>query len=89
MDNNLNAFRQKIDLLDKKILNLLAKRTLVSRKIGHYKKRNNVKPLDEERWQKVLEKNLESAKSLNLDLIFIKQIFSLIHKYSLKIQKEK
>lgn len=89
MDNNLNAFRQKIDLLDKKILNLLAKRTLVSRKIGLYKKRNNVKPLDEERWQKVLEKNLESAKSLNLDLIFIKQIFSLIHKYSLKIQEEK
>lgn len=85
--DNLKNWRKQIDTIDKQILNLLAKRFKLSQKIGQYKKEQKLPVLDKTRWIKVLELNLEQAESLNLSEDFIKKIFTLIHKYSISIQK--
>lgn len=88
MDNQLEKVRKQIDTVDQRILNLLAKRLALVKKVGQYKKTHNISTLDQQRWSQVLELNLNNAKSLNLSGVFIKRIFSTIHQYSLKVQNK-
>ena len=87
--DKLENWRKQIDDVDEKILNLLAKRISIVKKIGNYKKQNNLSALDEKRWDRVLKLTLSKAELLNLSKDFIKKLLTLIHKYSLKIQNEK
>lgn len=88
MDDKLNDWRKQIDTLDDQLLNVLVKRVNIVRKIGKFKKAHEIKPFDEKRWQEVLESKLSKALLLNLSSDFIKRIYTLIHEYSLKIEKE-
>ncbi|MBI2314914.1 chorismate mutase [Candidatus Daviesbacteria bacterium] len=88
MDNKLDKWRKQINSVDQKLLILLAKRLSLARKIGQHKKKRNLPILDQQRWNKILESNLNQAKSLNLSEIFIKRMFNLLHQYSLRVQKE-
>lgn len=88
MNNKLDSWRKKIDALDGKIINLLAKRLEIVKKIGRYKKEHQLSPLDKKRWDKILEENSNLAKSHNLSADFIKKLFDIIHLYSLKLQQK-
>ncbi len=88
MDKKLENLRKQIDNLDQDLLALFAKRTSIVRKIGKFKKIHGIPPLDEKRWQQVLEGKLVKAESLNLSKDFIKKIYTLIHKYSLRIERK-
>ncbi|PIP63223.1 3-deoxy-7-phosphoheptulonate synthase, partial [Candidatus Roizmanbacteria bacterium CG22_combo_CG10-13_8_21_14_all_34_12] len=70
--------RKQIDEIDEQIVNLLAKRMQVVEKVGQYKKENNLPPLDNSRWQKVIE----SKKG------FMKKIWKIIHDEALKVEKQ-
>ena len=87
-DNALDHWRKEIDAIDKQLLSLLAKRTEIIRKVGKFKKENKIKPLDEERWQEVLNNKLSQAKELKLPKNMIKAIYNKIHHYSLKIEEK-
>ncbi|PJA55528.1 hypothetical protein CO165_03120 [Candidatus Roizmanbacteria bacterium CG_4_9_14_3_um_filter_33_18] len=50
----------------------------VVEKVGQYKKENNLPPLDNSRWQKVIE----SKKG------FMKKIWKIIHDEALKVEKQ-
>jgi len=78
MNNKLKDFRKHIDEIDEQIVNLLAKRMQVVEKVGQYKKENNLPPLDNSRWQKVIE----SKKG------FMKKIWKIIHDEALKVEKQ-
>ncbi|PIU37263.1 hypothetical protein COT02_01780 [Candidatus Roizmanbacteria bacterium CG07_land_8_20_14_0_80_34_15] len=78
MNNKLKDFRKQIDEIDEQIVNLLAKRMQVVEKVGQYKKENNLPPLDNSRWQKVIE----SKKG------FMKKIWKIIHDEALKVEKQ-
>jgi len=53
---NLQDYRNKIDTIDKEIVQLLADRMEVSKKIGAFKKENSLPVLDEKREaEKLLE----------------------------------
>ena len=78
MNNKLKDFRKQIDEIDEQIVNLLAKRMQVVEKVGKYKKENNLPPLDNSRWQKVIE----SKKG------FMKKIWKIIHDEALKVEKQ-
>ena len=78
MNNKLKYFRKQINDIDEQIVNLLAKRMQVVEKIGQYKKENNLPPLDNSRWQKVIK----SKKG------FMKKIWKIIHDQALKVEKQ-
>ncbi|MBI3984634.1 MAG: chorismate mutase [Candidatus Levybacteria bacterium] len=84
----LKKLRKEIDEIDRELLSVVAKRASVVRKIGKLKRKNNIKPLDQKRWEEVLESRILIAKSLNLDKDFIKNLYTLIHKNSLTIESE-
>lgn len=87
MINQLDGFRKQIDKIDDQIVNLLAKRMHVVKKVGVFKKQQNIPPLDANRWQQVLNSKMEEAKSLGLNPEMIKEIYEIIHKFALKIEK--
>ena len=73
----LNIFRKQIDEVDGQIVNLLAKRMKTVKKIGRFKKENNIPVLDKLRWQEVIK----SKKG------YVKKIWNIIHDVALKIEK--
>lgn len=56
--SGLDTFREEIDILDSKIVELLEARFELCSKIGMYKKDNNLPILNENRELEVLNKNL-------------------------------
>lgn len=88
MDKKLENLRKQIDVIDKELLTSLAERTNIVRKIGKLKKAKGIVPLDEKRWQQVLEGKLGKAETMNLSKDFVKKIYNLIHVYSLEIERK-
>lgn len=76
MKNKLDGLRKQIDEIDESIINLLAKRMKIVKKVGLLKKKQNIPAFDSVRWQKVIK----SKKG------FIKKIWEIIHKEALKIE---
>jgi chorismate mutase len=86
MTDELEQLREQIDNLDASLLEILAKRAQLVDKIGQYKKERGLAPLDNARWQQVLESNKNRAQSLNLCPEFIEALYHLIHEYSLQLE---
>lgn len=79
----MEELRNKIDQIDNKILKLLEQRFKICKKIGDYKKQNNLPIQYLQR-----EKEIITTKTnmTNLNKTFIKELFELIFKESKKIQ---
>lgn len=86
--NELETLRQEIDTADQKLLEALAERMNVVKRVGEYKKQNNLPTLDRERWQKVLEDKLAKAKELGLSEDLVKEIYESVHKHALKLEEK-
>ena len=84
----LENYRKQIDLIDKKILELLKERFVITDKIWLYKKQNNISVLQPQRYKQLLEEKIKLWKSYWLDEEFIKKIFDTIHTYSVKSQEK-
>ena len=82
----LNNFRQKLDKIDKKILIALAERFKIVSEVSKFKKENNLKPLDQKRWNFVIKNRKLIGRSLGLSPKFVKNIFEEIHAEALKIE---
>lgn len=85
---NIHQLRAKIDILDETLLYTLASRMNVSRRIGEYKKNNNIAILQTSRWDTLLAKVVEKGKEYGLPLQFIEDIFNAIHETSVEVQNE-
>jgi chorismate mutase len=88
MTDELEKLRRQIDSLDATLLDILAKRARLVDKIGRYKKARGLEPLDNARWQQVLESNKNRAESLNLCPEFVEALYHLIHDYSLRLESK-
>ena len=86
-DLALKNLRSEIDVLDEQLMDVIAKRIEVVRKIGNFKKINNIEFLDEKRLQEILKVRIEKAKTLHLSEDFIKSLYILLHEYSLEVEK--
>jgi len=82
----IDTFRSLIDKLDNQTLELLAERMDVVRKIGLYKKENNIAILQIERWTNVREMCIEKAEKANLSKAFVEDIINTIHKEAIRQQ---
>jgi len=91
-DKKIVILREEIDLVDKKILFLLSQRISLVEKVGKLKKEFSIPPLQQNRFNSLLERlyqiNREKNKDNLLDNKYIKDIWDRIHEESLKIEKK-
>lgn len=80
-------FRTKIDEVDDEILILLKKRIQLVEKIGRIKLEKSLPIVDDVRYKKILLRIEEKADSLGLSKNMVGEIWELIHKESVKIEK--
>ena len=83
----LKNYREQIDTLDKEVIYLLSRRFEIVNQIWLIKKENNITPLQNDRWQKLLSENIEVATELWVSEELIKDLWNRIHEESLKIEK--
>jgi len=87
MDLDLNNLRLQIETLDEEILELLAKRFEIVKRIGVLKKTLNQNPLNQNRWAQVLEKVNKKSLELGLNYTQIELIWENIHSYALQLEQ--
>ncbi|MGY0041605.1 chorismate mutase [Pedobacter sp. NJ-S-72] len=86
--NGLQISRKKIDSLDKKLMEVIGERERVVKEIGVYKAKNNIPPLQADRFKQVLEKSIAAGEKEGLSATFITEMMNAIHKESLRIEEE-
>ncbi len=82
----LDSLRSEIDHIDSELLDLLAKRMDISKKIGEYKKAHNMMVVQLGRHDTIMKERTEMGEKLGLPKEFIGKIMSLIHEESVKRQ---
>ncbi len=83
---NLEELRQRIDLIDEQLLELLSRRMRISGEIGAYKRENGLSVVQPTRYGEILEKRISLGVSLDLSPRFVKEILSEIHDESVRRQ---
>lgn len=83
---SLENLRNQIDECDTQIIEILAKRFHISHEIGVFKKEHNMTILHTDRYNEILDKRGIQGTFCNINPIFIKQIFEIIHKESIRQQ---
>ena len=84
----LEVIRNKIDILDGKLLRLIKRRMILVQKISDVKKAGKIKLEDKKREKEILSKIKYQANSLLMDKAFVTEIFRLLINQSKKIQNE-
>lgn len=84
----LDQLRQKIDNIDRELLEVLAARMAVVEKLGEYKRENNVAVLQLDRWKELHNNRADLGKKLNLYPELVEEMFKLIHMESIRKQTE-
>lgn len=83
----LKIYRDQIDTLDKELIYLFFRRFEIVKQIWLVKKQEKIEPLDNNRWQTLLNENLEVSREFWLKDEFIIDIWNRIHSESLSIEK--
>lgn len=87
-DNQLELLRNRIDALDRELLETLSARMEIARQIGQYKKDNNVTALQIGRFSELMDKRIKLGESLSLNGHLVQQLFQHIHEDSVRLQTE-
>jgi chorismate mutase len=84
----LVELREKIDKIDRDILEIMADRMSVAEEIGRYKKDNNVTILQSSRWDEIVRNRMKVGLEKNLTAEFVHRLFEIIHKESIHHQSK-
>lgn len=82
----LDSLRSEIDQLDTELIDLLAKRMEISKKIGEYKKAHNMMVVQLGRHDAIMKDRADAGERMGLPRPFVGKIMSLIHEESVKRQ---
>lgn len=85
--DTLTLLREKIDKVDRRILELLSERMEVVRQIGSYKKEKGITLLQINPWADIFANRTENGLSLGLDPELVHALFRLIHLESIGLQE--
>lgn len=85
--SELDKFRQKVDLVDGQIIELLADRFQMIKQIGEYKHEHNLAVYQPNRWQDVMESRIKSGTNKNMTEKFMKSFLFALHEESVKMQE--
>ncbi len=87
LKHKLIDIRSEINKLDYQVMEILSKRFDYTDEIGRLKKEGNVRVFQLSRYQELLDDHIKhSEKFEHLDKVFIKELFELVHKYSIAHQ---
>ena len=87
LKNKLADIRSEINQLDYQVMRILSERFDHTDEIGHLKKEGDVRIFQLSRYQELLDDHIKHSENLkHLDKEFIKELFELIHKYSIAHQ---
>ncbi len=86
-ENLLKNYREQISSLDQEIIYLLSRRFTIANEIWKIKKQESMDVLQQNRYKKLLENNIEKALEFWLTKELIQDLWDIIHKESLRIQK--
>jgi chorismate mutase len=84
--STLEDLRHEIDKYDDKLMDIFEHRMAVARKIGEYKKQNNITILQTSRWDEILRDKIVQAAKKGLGEEFIVKVFRAIHEESINHQ---
>ena len=82
----LNQLRQQIDEYDYELIELLAKRMSVCRKIGEYKKEKAISIVQNKRYDEIMSSRVLRANQLGLSSEFIVKVLESVHTESIRQQ---
>lgn len=86
--NHLMSYRKTITDLDEALINIIAQRFDVVHNIGVLKQKYNIELLDKERHNTHKVFMCDLAKKLNLDPLFIDQLFEIIMQKAVQEQQK-
>ncbi|RYU77745.1 chorismate mutase [Hymenobacter persicinus] len=86
--NKAEELRQKMDVADHEILEALARRMALVEELAGYKKENDVKILQLDRWNEIFASRQQWAGKLNVNEKFVAELYKLIHLESIRKQTE-
>ena len=87
-DSSMEAWRERIDQLDRALMRTLTERMRVCEQIGEYKKAHNLPVLQTVRWEKILSRVVKEAEENRLPRELAERIFKAIHQASIDRQTE-
>ena len=88
MSSELDELRKKIDAADRKLIDSLTQRMKLVEAVGAYKRANKMDLVDFERLQNILSTRTEWAHNARLSESFVRELFELIHKESVSVEKK-
>lgn len=86
--DSLAILRQQLDQLDSQLIEILARRMQHVKEAGEYKKAHDLPALDESRWQEASQARLELARTLGLPENLVSDMYELIHKYTVQMERD-
>lgn len=81
-NQELQAWRKKLDRIDHKLVKLLFKRDEITKQIGKYKKTKNMPVQDKKREKEVIKNRKELAEKYGLDADYVEDIILKILEHS-------
>lgn len=88
MEDRLEELRDLIDQLDEEIARKLGARMDVAELIGDHKRANQVAILQPERWERIMNRQLQFGRQLGLEESFIREFMDAIHRESIRRQTD-
>ena len=85
---SLTLLRQQIDQIDNDLIEILAKRMIVSRESGQYKKDHSMQIVHTNRYDDILKSRVKLAEEMGMSGNFMKTVIEAIHEESVRQQIE-
>lgn len=83
---DMSAYRIQMRELDMAICNIVAYRLDIVDRVGQYKQERKIPPMDQSRWQQVIEHKKSLARDHDISEDYIERLFDLIHAEALRIE---
>lgn len=88
-ERRLLELRDQVDRLDGRLLDVLAQRMELVRKMGQIKAEQNVSTYQPHRWQEIVDDRVRKGGGLDLSEDFVLQMMQSIHEEAIRQQEEK
>lgn len=84
----MKPYRQRIDELDNRIVDMLVERAGIIREVGHLKCEKGIPAVIQSRVDEVRERNAERAAAKGLDADLVRKIYAMLIDYSCNLEEE-